>query len=101
MGVEALVILAGLLIHFAGLGPTLGGAVAVGGTAAVAGGRYLWNRRAVKRRSGAAEDVSGPVRRREQGLLGFVWVCPPAMGVDPGRRTYLLVVTGLSGVTGG
>lgn len=47
-----IVILAGLLIHFAGLGPALGGAIAVGGTTAVAGGRYLWNRRAAKRQSG-------------------------------------------------
>lgn len=49
----AIVVLAGTLSHFAGLGPVLDGAIAVGGTTAAAGGRYLWNRRAAKRRSDA------------------------------------------------
>lgn len=43
------IVLIGVLIHFSGFGPAIGGAVAVGGMGAVAGGRYLWNRRAAKR----------------------------------------------------
>lgn len=54
----AIIALAGTLIHFAGLGPGLGGAVAVGATTAVAGGRYLWNRR-------TAECQCGTGRRRK------------------------------------
>lgn len=44
------IILVGGLIHFSGFGPAIGSAVAVGGIGAVAGGRYVWNRRAAKRR---------------------------------------------------
>jgi len=44
------IVLVGVLIHFSGFGPAIGGAVAVGGLGAVMGGRYLWSRRAVKRR---------------------------------------------------
>lgn len=51
------IVLVGVLIHFSGFGPAIGGAVAAGGLGAVAGGRYLWNRRTAKRRG--ANQVLG------------------------------------------
>lgn len=47
----AILVLTGTLIHFAGFGPALGSAIAVGATV-VAGGQYLWNRRASRGRVG-------------------------------------------------
>lgn len=48
-----LVILTTTLIHFAGFGPAVGSAVAVGVTSLVAGGRYLRNKRASKKKLNA------------------------------------------------
>jgi hypothetical protein len=63
-----IIALAGVLIHFAGLGPVLGGAVAAGATTAVAAGRHVRNRRITRRNSGlgAHEARRGLLSRRPQ-----------------------------------